>query len=63
MNEAEQADIISARLRRCGMRLHPDGQGHWILKYGSKTLLAVNAEGKPLTLADLDRHTSRFGAV
>jgi hypothetical protein len=60
MTEAEQADTISARLKRCGMRLQPDGQGHWILKYGSKTLLATDAEGQPLTLEALDRATRRF---
>jgi hypothetical protein len=50
---------INARLKRTGIRLQRRGDAY-VLLYGGKLLLACNAEGQPLSLADTNRHTSRF---
>ena len=52
-------EAISRRIKTCGMRIERRHDGYVLLYYG-KTLLAVNAHGQPLSLADLDRVTQRF---
>lgn len=63
MDQAIQRDTteaaISARLKRCGMSLVREGD-HYRLLYGDKALLCTNADGQPLSLADVDRLSRRF---